>query len=255
MSPKRLVGLAGTLLTALGLADCSGEPPGGPPAYADLFSRAFEPGLSVEIDRALAGEPKRMMRAPFRIFDAGRLLITSGRIKACDPFIGLDHPPFSVPVANGEFPVRLALVDDPLGGSAVAFARVDFSDAPVVLWSLAVAEGQEVSALKRGEIFGYPVDTGTGSFVDAEAALAMAREVKGNDKLTSAWIEDGARSAETKGNPRFHLVVPAGAGNIIMFDSGWGDGLYASWFGYAADGTVAALVTDFMVFDWAKAKF
>lgn len=43
-----------------------------------------------------------------------------------------------------------------------------------------------------------------------------------------------------------------GPGNIIMFTSGWGDGFYASWFGYDAQGHVAALVTDFTVVDWAK---
>ncbi len=229
--------------------------PGDPPAYARIFERAFEPGFSVEIDRTLPGKPAKIARARFRVFEAGRLTVTSGKIKACDPFIGLEHAPFSVSVPNGEFPVRLALVDDPLGGSGVAFARVEFSASPVVRWSLAVAAGQDAAVLMEGEIVGYPVDTGTGSFVDAEAAAAIARDAASDETLTTAWLEAGARSAETKGNPRFHLVVPAGPGNIVMFDSGWGDGVYASWFGYGADGSVAALVTDFMIFDWAKAKF
>src|SRR4029078_4230104 len=55
--------------------------------------------------------------------------------------------------------------------------------------------------------------------------------------------------------PTFHLDVDMGPANIVMFTSGWGDGFYASWFGYDAQGRVAALVTDFAVVDWAKAKW
>ena len=40
-----------------------------------------------------------------------------------------------------------------------------------------------------------------------------------------------------------------------MFQSGWGDGLYASWFGYDAQGRVVALLTDFNVVDWSKAQW
>ena len=35
--------------------------------------------------------------------------------------------------------------------------------------------------------------------------------------------------------------------NIICFSSGWGDGSYASYFGFDADGRPSALVTDFAV--------
>ncbi len=34
----------------------------------------------------------------------------------------------------------------------------------------------------------------------------------------------------------FLLDLPLGEANAIMFHSGWGDGFYASWFGYDADG-------------------
>ena len=40
-----------------------------------------------------------------------------------------------------------------------------------------------------------------------------------------------------------------------MFDSGWGDGLYATWIGTDVAVAVAAVVTDFAMIDWAKAKW
>lgn len=53
----------------------------------------------------------------------------------------------------------------------------------------------------------------------------------------------------------FLLDLPLGEANAIMFHSGWGDGFYASWFGYDADGNVAALVTDLATIDWATADW
>jgi hypothetical protein len=53
----------------------------------------------------------------------------------------------------------------------------------------------------------------------------------------------------------FLLNLPLGDVNAVMFHSGWGDGFYASWFGYDANGDVAALVTDFATIDWSTAKW
>jgi hypothetical protein len=39
---------------------------------------------------------------------------------------------------------------------------------------------------------------------------------------------------------------PTGA-NVTVVSSGWGDGLYPTFIGYAASGAVASFVTDFMV--------
>ncbi len=43
-------------------------------------------------------------------------------------------------------------------------------------------------------------------------------------------------------------VDEATGANIIAFSSGWGDGCYASYWGYDADGKIACLITDFGVF-------
>jgi hypothetical protein len=140
-----------------------------------------------------------------------------------------------------------------LGNGRIVFARVDFSSAPVVRWSMAHGEGADPASLKPGEIFGYAVDSGTGSFFDPEAS-AINDDL--SDDLSQSWIEEG--EANGKATPRgfgFRLVKSVGAVNIVMFDSGWGDGVYASWFGFDAEGNVAALLTDFATIDWSKAQF
>jgi hypothetical protein len=44
------------------------------------------------------------------------------------------------------------------------------------------------------------------------------------------------------------VTVQGGAGgNLIAFSSGWGDGCYASFFGYDAHDKLVGLVTDFQV--------
>jgi Protein of unknown function (DUF4241) len=52
------------------------------------------------------------------------------------------------------------------------------------------------------------------------------------------WPVPGAAGAVTD--------EPSGA-NVILVSSGWGDGAYPTFIGYAATGEVSSFVTDFMV--------
>src|SRR4029079_4131161 len=219
---------------------------GEPPSYARAFELAFQPGWQSRLGDANVG---------FHIFDAGRLRLTSGRIKACDPFVGMEHSAFTAAVPKGDFPVRLALVDGGVDDGRVAFARVDFSPSPVVRWEMAVTEGQDIATLKNGEHFGYPVDAGTGRFVDPETAAVASRRMASDEDLAQRWIDLGEKGGSGKGAPNFYANIDIGPGNVVMFQSGWGDGLYASWFGDDAQGRVAALLTDFNVVDWSKAQW
>ena len=227
--------------------------PGDPPSYAALFDRAFDPDFTIEINVAGEGEPANWFRVGFRTLELGRVSIRSGRIAACDPFLYASHPPFDQPVTNGEHRVRLAIVEGGMSEGRVAFARVDFAPGPVLGWKLALLEGQALSDLKPGDIFGYPVDSGTGAFLDPLAGEA-AEKLRGREgDVWERWRDDGeenGRRADLK--PNFFLMLPMPPANIAMFASGWGDGYYASWFGFAEDGRAVALVTDFVVEDWAS---
>jgi hypothetical protein len=229
--------------------------PGEPPAHTAAFERAFAPGFSVETKDEFQGET-RVETVPFKVVEAGSLKLPSGRICAADPFVSLsDAKPFKQATPTGAFPVRLAVADFPSGGLRVAFARVDFKQAAVVRWSMAVIEGQDIATLKKDEMFGYGVDAGTGSFFDPQAGKAAADLLKSNEDAWEAWQTEGeANGPKVIGPYSFLLDLPLGEANAIMFGSGWGDGFYASWFGYDADGDVAALITDFQTIDWGKAK-
>lgn len=230
--------------------------PGEPPPYAAAFDKAFAAGFTVTT-RVSYEDKTRVETVPFRIVEAGSLKLPSGRICVADPFIALtDARPLAQPTPTGTFPVRLAVADFPTGGLRVAFARVDFSGTPVARWSMAVIEGQDIATLRGDEIFGYGVDAGTGAFFDPLAGKAAARLLHANPDAWEDWQTEGERNGPKAVGPHFFLLdLALGEANAIMFGSGWGDGFYASWFGYDADGNVAALVTDFATIDWAAADW
>ncbi|MDQ8697168.1 DUF4241 domain-containing protein [Hyphomicrobium sp. LHD-15] len=252
---RALSGIAAAFFGLLPSARASASP-GDPPIFSAVFDQAFVPGFSLETRDTFQGET-RIERVPFRIVEAGALKLPSGQVCATDPFIALaEAKPFTQAVPAGTFPVRLAVGDFPSGGIRVAFARVDFSEARVVRWAMAVVEGQDIATLKADEIFGYGVDAGTGSFFDPVASKAAAELLKADEDAWETWQTDGeTNGAKVIGPYSFLLDLPLGDANAIMFHSGWGDGFYASWFGFDADGRVAALVTDFTTIDWATAKW
>jgi Protein of unknown function (DUF4241) len=244
MSRHILIALCCLLLPRVATAD-----PLAPPPYVKAFDLAFTPGFT------WPGDDKQPV--PFAVIDGGKLIITSGVIKAVDPLVLLDDVGFAQTVPVGQFPVRFAhaAVHGKAGGRIV-FARVDFSNRPVTRWQMATTAAQDPRTLKPDYIFGYPVDAGTGSFMDQSVARAMLDKFKDIEVATAVanqWISDGADSGKAKGLS-FYLNVDMPPGNVIMFESGWGDGFYASYFGYAADGSVASLLTDFQVMDWSLAK-
>jgi Protein of unknown function (DUF4241) len=236
------------MLLSVGLQPATAEDTLAPPPYVKAFDLAFTSGFK------WPGDDK--VPVPFEVIDGGTLIVTSGVIKAADPFLLTEAAGFTQKVIPGRYPVRFAYarVHGEAGGR-IAFARVDFASKPVVYWQMALTHGQDASTLKPGFIFGYPVDAGTGSFMDQTAAKSMLAQMADADQaqaITDQWISAGEVSGKAKGL-QFFLDVPVASHNIIMFQSGWGDGFYASYFGFAADGTVVTLLTDFQVMDWSLA--
>lgn len=253
---KRVIGAVGAALAALFPAPRTIADADRSPSYAAVFDKAFAPDFEATIVEQHDGE-RATERVQFRTVTAGRLKLPSGRIAAADPFIALaDAKPLAQHVPPGIYPVRLAVADFPSGGLRVAFARVDFKATKIARWSLALLEGQDIATLKGNEIFGYGVDAGTGAFFGPEATKAAARLLDANPDAWEDWQTEGeANGPKVVGPHVFLLDLPLEEANAIMFSSGWGDGFYASWFGYDAAGNVAALVTDFATIDWSTADW
>jgi hypothetical protein len=170
---------------------------------------------------------------------AGTLSTPTGSIVACDPLGGIEREPFALGVAPGHYPVELLLAAD-ADDTRVALARVLFSAERPSSWCLATWGDRDPRALRPGQVFGYGVDAGTGCFADAGAGAAF--DAGAREALLAglqASYADTWCSASWRG----------GGGSLVAFSSGYGDGVYASWWGLDAAGRPGCLVTDFEIID------
>ncbi|MDB5200493.1 MAG: hypothetical protein JWO92_2456 [Chitinophagaceae bacterium] len=179
----------------------------------------------------------------------GKIKMVSGHMIACDP-LHIDE--YGIPYTQlfpiGEFPVQLSIAqtgDEDL----VAFARISFSDEPVERWELALLKGQKPIAVGDEEIHGYGVDGGVGIFVDVEAKKTLDKSKLIDDELYGPLNKEMDKHYH---NTWRYTMYNFGNNNLASFTTGMGDGIYASYIGYDANGKVCRLVTDFGLFDWRK---
>lgn len=171
----------------------------------------------------------------------GYLELPSGDLVACDPFVNPDATPFRAQLPRGRFPVVLSIAETG-SDQRVAFAGLRFKpDAPIT-WEMMLAGNQDASTLKADEIFGYPVDSGTGCFMDRSAARALDQTMRENPDFFQTMIDE---MEKTYRHTWSWLDMKFADANLIAFSSGLGDGVYATYSGVDANGEICVLVTDF----------
>lgn len=234
--------IAGLLLLAA--AACGKSPPTAPPPEPKtellthpIFNEAFTDGFAISLNGT---------SYKFRSQPIGEIKLTSGKLVACDAFIGGEEP-FSKPVPVGSFPLHVAIAstgDD----ERIGFAKIVFAPGQIESWELATVEGQDVSTLKKGEIFGYGVDSGTGAFMDVEALRAYeAQRNREGEKLDQRLITE---LDKTYRHTRNWYLLQTDKGTVAMFSSGYGDGVYPTYRGYDKAGKLVAVITDFGLVPW-----
>ncbi|MGR9170478.1 DUF4241 domain-containing protein [Rhizobium sp. KDH_Rht_773_N] len=180
--------------------------------------------------------------------DIGNVELTSGRIVAADPLAQPDRQALARTVPAGDYPVRLYEA-----AGRVAAASMRFGEGRPDHWELATLPGQDVATLKDDEIFGYPVDAGLGSYMDADTlALIEEREqqVQAQKPDSDVNYYDDVLASEldaNKGAYDLHRPVAGKKGNVAIFWSGWGDGFYPVFWGVDRDEHPLVLLTDFQV--------
>lgn len=114
----------------------------------------------------------------------GNLSLPSGRIAALDPIAPFGERPFVKTVAAGIYPVSITRRSE--------LISIWFSDKPAVQWEPAVFEsGGEI--LRHDGVCGYTVNSGTGCFVDSDAAVDLTTLLSENEWLGFVWFLEGAR--------------------------------------------------------------
>jgi hypothetical protein len=173
----------------------------------------------------------------------GDLILPTGKLVACDPFVTPEAEPFSLLVPRGAFPVVLS-VSEIATDQRVAFATVRFKQTSPVRWEMMATGNNDPSKLEPCHILGYAVDSGTGCFMDALAGRALTEKMNDDSNFFKTMM---AEMDKTYRDTWDWLNMKFGDGNLIAFKSGLGDGLYATYVGLDPQGEVAAVVTDFMV--------
>ncbi|PIF47126.1 uncharacterized protein DUF4241 [Chryseobacterium sp. 52] len=185
-------------------------------------------------------------------FEVGKLYLSSGKLVACDPLITNDMLPFSTEFPKGNFSVLLHKERE---SNCVAYAEVIFSNEEVSEWKMAVTAGQEVKDLGEEEIFGYPVESGMGCLMDVDTQTSL------NDLEKRLYHSKGVDFMgiyeeffhdyffDEKGAiDQYAFLKPADEhpGTIFAFETGYGEGFYASYIAYDKDHKPVKIITEFI---------
>lgn len=187
------------------------------------------------------------------VLEIGLLNLPNGEIIATDPFTDPDRSPFIHQVSPGNYPLILSLVAFPgQDWKTIAAAMVRFREAEPKTWHLALIPGQDPNTLAQDEIFGYPVDSGTGAFLSPQAAKLHRRHLFALPSIPNIkYIQTLSDQMDQNKDTGYWLITKLGEPdvNAAFFASGYGDGFYASYWGVAEDGEVVCLVTDFGILE------
>jgi hypothetical protein len=180
----------------------------------------------------------------------GDLILPSGQLVACDPFMVPDRPPFKLSIPCGKFPITLSIAHIKTD-QRVAFATLRLTQTVPTSWEMLTVGDQEISTLEEGELFGYGVDSGTGCFMDISTCRALAERMA---KQQDFYETLTAEMDKTYRNTWSWLDTKLDEGNLVAFSSGYGDGVYATYAGRDHDGHVSVVVTDFGVLPFEKSQ-
>ena len=185
-------------------------------------------------------------------FEAGKINLPTGKIVACDPVLTNDMKAFKINFPQGEFPV---LVHKERESNCVAYVEIVFSEVKIVDWKLATTDDQNADELKGEEIFGYPVESGMGCFMDFETQDDLNNlettlfQRKGDDFMgiyeeffhQHFFDDNGAID-------QFAMMKPSDEkdGTIFAFETGYGEGFYASYIGFGNENQPIKLITEFI---------
>lgn len=186
-----------------------------------------------------------------RMESLGELDVPTGNVVACDPFYVMEDftCPFERRIAPGRYPVLAALADLDSWGHRVAFAMLRLSTTAPAGWQLATTTFPNQGHVFRSH---YGVEAGLGLFADLAAAELFARvqtELAAAQPRGNYYDDVLAKCFERHPNWCDHRPDPTSSLNAIIFSTGLGDGVYASYWGLASGGEPVCLVTDFQLFD------
>jgi hypothetical protein len=181
---------------------------------------------------------------------AGEVRLPTGQVVGCDPLTDAhEASSFTVTAPAGTYPlyvwVAVLYRDGVEQQRRVAALQLVDSDRPPVRYQMAITAGQDLPELGENSYFGFPVGAGTATLADLTAVRALA--TWDFERLDATYIPAQIPVAPVPGGIYTAVTDEATGANGTVVASGWGDGLYPTFIGYAPSGAVSSFITDFMV--------
>lgn len=201
----------------------------------------------------------------FKLLKLGMLSLPTGMIVLCDPLYSLPYggtAEFEQSVAPGDYPVTICVFGEKRKGDHYMAAKIEFTKNKVQSYKLAMRPNEKNAKLGDGEIFGYPVESGLASFCDASTAKeyrAFCKEWQDKNKnknlyddyFSQLFIDSAKKSPKFQDPDGGYLSwrlpkVKSQAAQVMMFNSGFGAGVYAAYWGLDDNGEICSLVAPFI---------
>ena len=185
-------------------------------------------------------------------FDTGRIYLPTGHLVASDPLTTHSMKAFSTVFPVGSFPVQ---VHKERESNCIAYVEIIFAEEQPVRWEMALTDGQQLADLGKDEIFGYPVESGMGCFMDLDTQEELNRlEIKLHRRqaedfmgIYEAFFHDHFFD-ENGAIDQYAFLKPneEKPGNIFAFETGYGEGFYASYIGFNANNEPVKVISEFI---------
>jgi len=181
---------------------------------------------------------------------AGEVHLPTGQVVGCDPLTNADAaPPFTVTAPAGTYPLYVWVAVLHKEGTEqqrrVAALQLAVGAGPLVRYQMAMTAGQDLAELDEDSYFGFPVDAGTATLADLTAVRALAEW--DYERLDDTYIPAQVPLAPVPGGIYTAVTDEPTGANVTVISSGWGDGFYPTFIGYAPSGAASSFITDFMV--------
>lgn len=212
--------------------------------------------LRCQIDLDTYFTEKKIGKATVDTLEIGTVHLPTGAILACDPLIELeDALPFLQTVPAGTYPVTVCVSCSEAFGDRYACVKVSITDQKPIRYDMGMVGNENLDEeLEEGEYFGFCVDAGMGSILDARTQEVFKAywaqrisEEDGIDPYNDLFCD--LLEENSKANPQYqrdsgdwlNWTVPETDCNIPIFASGWGDGVYPTYFAYDAEDKICGV--------------
>ena len=193
----------------------------------------------------------------------GNISLPTGQIIVNDPlgqYLALDNNPYFVETPKGEFPITASIItyeDDGDVENLISCIKIAFTDEKPVRYEEALKGIEAIEDLNEGEYFGFASESGLTTIVDASAKDAFVQlidEVEAKDQNLYDDYFAPLFAENVKQNPAYqsedgdwiNWTIPNTEVKAPIFQAGFGEGVYPSYFGYNAAGEVVAFYIQFI---------